>query len=186
MNFQPLELSGAYLVEVARRADERGYFVREWCMTEFEKRGLCARIAQINAGFSPVPGTLRGMHFQVGADSEVKVVRCTRGAAFDVIVDLREESPTFCQTLGIELTEENGRVLYVPNGFAHGYQTLQEDTEVQYLTSMPYAPQSAHGVRFNDSRFGIKWPLEVTRISQQDCQWPDFGSDSPGFPVGVR
>jgi dTDP-4-dehydrorhamnose 3,5-epimerase len=176
-----LELAGAYLIELEPRRDERGYFARQWCETEFAAAGLSTSIAQINTQFSPDMGTLRGMHLQTGAECEVKVVRCLRGAAYDVLIDLRRDSPTCRRWVARELTPDNGRMLYVPEGFAHGYQTLQANTEVLYLTSKKYAPAAATGVRYNDPSFAIAWPLPVTRISDQDCNWPDFGPGSLAF-----
>lgn len=174
MIFVPLDVDGAYIIETERRADERGYFAREWCATEFARLGLCTRISQINAGVSRIAGTIRGLHFQIGEQSEVKVVRCTRGAAFDVIVDLRSNSPTYRKSFGVEITSTNGRLVYAPEGFAHGYQTLADDTEVEYLTSKPYSPEHARGVRFDDPALRISWPLAVTMLSDQDANWPSL------------
>ena len=174
MKFTPLELAGAYLIELEPRTDDRGYFARQWCAEEFSSRALCATIAQINTGFSPLAGTLRGLHFQRGADREVKVVRCSRGAVFDVIVDLRPDSPSFGKHYATDLSAESGRAVYAPEGFAHGYQTLRPDSEVQYLTSKAFSASSATGVRFDDPQFAISWPIAVSRISKQDREWPDF------------
>ena len=181
MIFTPLGLGGAFLIAQERRSDHRGYFARVWCAAEFARAGLDTHIEQINTGFSPAAGTLRGMHLQIGEHAEVKVVRCTRGAVFDVMVDLRSDSPTFCHAYSTELTADNGHMLYVPKGFAHGYQTLVPDSELQYSTSAVYAAKSAHGVRFDDPRFKISWPLPVSTISDQDRGWPDFGPGHPAF-----
>jgi dTDP-4-dehydrorhamnose 3,5-epimerase len=167
-------VEGAFVIEPTPRSDERGHFARLWCSETLEARGLIGRIAQINTGVSPRAGTLRGMHFQSAPHQEVKVARCVRGAAFDVVVDLRPDSPTFRKWMGAELTALNGRLMYVPEGCAHGYLTLTDDTELIYVTSAPYAPQSAGGVRFDDPSFAIAWPAPATVISQQDRSWPDF------------
>ncbi len=172
------ELAGAYVLEVERRDDERGFFARVWCAAELGAAGLDARVSQINVGFNHRRGTLRGLHFQRAPHAEVKIVRCTAGAVYDVIVDLRPESPTHRRWIGVELTDENHRQLYVPAGFAHGYQTLTDSAEISYLTSVPYAPESATGVRFDDPAFGIGWPEPVTVISDADRSWPDYREES--------
>jgi dTDP-4-dehydrorhamnose 3,5-epimerase len=179
--FTALELSGAYVIDPERRRDDRGYFARTWCVDELAKHGLDSTIVQINTGWSAAAGTLRGMHLQTGAHAEVKVMRCTRGAVLDVIIDLRRDSPTFCRSHAVELSAENGRMLYAPKGFAHGYQTLVDGAELLYSTSAVYAPDSACGVRYDDPRFGIRWLLPVSRISDQDRGWPDFGPGHPAF-----
>jgi len=172
------ELAGAYVLEVERREDDRGFFARVWCADELAAAGLDPRISQINVGFNLRRGTLRGLHFQRAPHAEVKLVRCTAGAVYDVIVDLRPESPTHRRWVGVELTAENHRQLYVPAGFAHGYQTLTDSAEISYLTSVPYAPESATGVRFDDPAFGIGWPEPVTVISDADRAWPDYREES--------
>jgi dTDP-4-dehydrorhamnose 3,5-epimerase len=179
--FTALELNGAFVIDQERRADHRGFFARTWCADEFARHGLDNTVVQVNTGFSPAAGTLRGMHLQTGAHAEVKVARCTRGAVFDVIVDLRHDSPTFCKSYAAELTADNGRMLYVPKGFAHGYQTLVADSELLYSTSAVFAPGSACGVRYDDPRFDIHWPLPVSEISAQDRTWLDFGPGHPAF-----
>lgn len=176
--FIETKLKGAYIIDLERRGDDRGFFARSWCRQEFEDHGLSPRCVQINIGFSPKKGTLRGMHHQVAPHREVKVVRCTMGAIFDVIIDLRPDSPTHRQWTGVELNSGNRRMLYVPEGFAHGYQTLEDNTEIYYQTSQFYAPDSARGVRYNDPAFGIEWPLGVASISNADGLWPDY-TDSP-------
>ena len=165
---------GAYIIDLQRRNDERGYFARMWCDKEFGEQGLMAQVRQINTGFSHSAGTLRGMHFQRAPHQEVKVVRCLRGAVFDVIVDLRSESPTHRQWMGVELTAENGRMLYVPEGCAHGYLTLHEGTELMYLTSAPYVADAASGVRYDDPAFAIAWPGTVNVISDADRGWANY------------
>ena len=174
MMFHETALQGAYVIEPKRIEDERGFFGRLWCKNELGERGLKAELAQSNVGFSHRAGTLRGLHFQRPPHAEVKVVRCTRGAVFDVIVDLRPESPTHKAWFGVVLDEDNRRMIYVPEGFAQGYLTLAANTEIYYHTSEFYHPESAAGVRFDDPQFGIVWPAEVAIISQQDRQWPDY------------
>jgi len=172
MIFTPTELRGAYVLDIEPRADARGFFARTWCLRELEAHGLNTIVAQANTAVSPRKGTLRGMHFQEAPYAEVKLVRCTRGAVWDVIVDLRPESSTYRQWLGMELTADNHRMLYVPEGFAHGYQTLSDDTELWYQASQFYAPAAARGVRYDDPALGIRWPLTVTMISDADHGWP--------------
>jgi len=174
MQFLETKLPGVYLIELQKIRDDRGYFARTWCREEFAAQGLNTGIVQMNAGVSYRKGTLRGMHYQLAPYGEVKIIRCNRGAFFDVIVDLRPQSPTFCQWIGAELSEENGTMIYAPEGCAHGYQTLVDNTEMQYLATQVYQRDYARGVRYNDPAFGIKWPLEVTVISEADRNWPDF------------
>ncbi|MFO1393242.1 MAG: dTDP-4-dehydrorhamnose 3,5-epimerase [Steroidobacteraceae bacterium] len=174
MIFTACAIQGAYIIDLQRREDERGFFARQWCDTELAQRGLVGRIRQVNTGFSRSSGTVRGMHFQRPPHQEVKVVRCVRGAVFDVAVDLRSDSGTYGRWMSVELSAENGRSLYIPEGCAHGYQTLVDDTELVYSTSQPYAADSAGGVRFDDRAFGIVWPRRVTIISEADRNWPDF------------
>ena len=174
MIFNETKLKGAFILDLEKRGDERGFFARVFCRNEFEAHGLNPFVAQANTSLSRVKGTLRGMHFQRAPHQEAKLVRCTRGALLDVIIDLRPDSPTFKQWVGVELTSENNRMLYVPEGFAHGFQTLVDDTEVTYLVSEFYAPDSEGGVRYNDPVFGIDWPLEPTVLSDKDRNWPDF------------
>lgn len=169
-----MRLAGAYLIELDPIRDARGFFARAFCADELARHGMNATIAQINIGSNTQAGIVRGMHFQRAPHAEVKIVRCTAGAIFDVIVDLRPESPTFKQWIGVELSAENRRTLYVPEGFAHGYQSLQPDTEMYYMTSHRFASSHAAGVRYNDPMFGIEWPLPVSLISTADSSWPDF------------
>lgn len=174
MQFEPTSVDGAFVIRPQPRADERGHFARVYCAAELAQRDLVSEISQINTGVSPRAGTLRGMHYQAAPHAEVKIARCVRGAAFDVVVDLRPDSPSYKRWFGIELNAVNGLMLYAPAGTAHGYLTLQPDTEVTYLTSRPYAPDAVRGVRFDDPAFGIEWPREVAIVSQADRAWPDF------------
>ncbi|MCX8004029.1 MAG: dTDP-4-dehydrorhamnose 3,5-epimerase [Burkholderiaceae bacterium] len=170
------DVAGVFLLQMEPRHDERGHFARLLCEQELERQGLQGRFVQVNSGFSPRAGTLRGLHFQQPPHAEVKIARCTRGAVFDVAVDLRPDSPTFCRWVGVELRPEVPTLLYVPEGCAHGYLTLADDTELVYFTSRPYAPEAARGVRYDDPAFGIRWPVPVRVISQADRSWPDFTS----------
>ncbi len=179
MMFIETSLKGACLVRPQRIEDERGYFGRAWCREEFKQHGLNPQMVQLNTGLSRRRGTLRGMHYQVAPHAEAKFIRCTRGAIYDVIIDLRAGSATFGKWHGVELTADNGLMLYAPEGFAHGYQTLQDDTEMYYMTSTPYAPAAARGVRHDDPKFGVRWPVPVTVISAADRAWPDYQSDNP-------
>lgn len=172
MIFLETKLSSAYVLEIEKKEDSRGFFARTWCKNELEAHGLCSSLLQANVGFSRTKGTLRGMHFQTDPCAEIKLVRCTMGTVYDVIVDLRVNSPTFKQWISVELSADNHRMLYVPEGFAHGYQTLTENTELFYLTSQLYSPKYASGVRYDDPAFKIHWPLEVTLISEADQKWP--------------
>jgi len=162
-------------MEVERRTDERGYFGRSWCERELAERGLSSRIAQINTTVSAKAGTMRGMHYQLAPCAEVKIMRCHRGAAYDVIVDLRPDSVTYLNWFGIELTAESGTMLYAPEGCAHGCLSLRDDTELSYTTSQFYAPDAARGMRHDDPAIGIQWPGDVHIVSAQDRSWPDHG-----------
>jgi dTDP-4-dehydrorhamnose 3,5-epimerase len=173
MIFTQTELKGAYIIELEKLEDERGYFARSWCQREFEAQGLDTRLVQCNISLSRKKGTLRGIHFQLPPFTETKLVRCTRGALFDVIIDLRPDSPSFLKWIGVELTALNGKMMYVPKGFAHGFQTLEDDTEVFYQMSEFYAPDYARGVRWNDPLLRIRWPGEVTIISAKDQTYQD-------------
>lgn len=179
MNFTETKLRGAFFIEPVRHEDERGFFARTWCRREFEERGLDAGLAQCGISYNRKKGTLRGMHYQNPPYSETKLVRCTRGAVYDVIIDLRPGSPTFGRWVAAELTETNRRILYVPQGFAHGFQTLGNDTEVAYQVSEFYHPEAAGGVRWDDPAFRISWPLEVTVIAPRDRDYPDFRAPEP-------
>jgi dTDP-4-dehydrorhamnose 3,5-epimerase len=172
--FTETKLKGAFVLEPERREDNRGFFARTFCQREFEAHGLNPLVVQCNIAYNKKKGTLRGMHFQNDPFQEAKLVRCTQGAILDVMLDLRPDSPTFKQWTSAELNKDNHKMLYIPEGFAHGYQTLTETTEIIYQVSQFYAPESASGVRHNDPAFGIQWPLEVTAISELDKKWPDF------------
>lgn len=175
MIFTQLELDGAFVVDLELREDERGFFARTWSHEVFGTRGLNPAIVQCNLSFNHRRGTLRGLHFQQEPHAEVKLIRCTRGAIFDVIVDLRPDSATYTRWVGIELSAENRRALYVPEGFAHGYQTLEDATETQYQVSAAYAPDAEGGVRWDDPAFRIEWPpAETVIISEKDRTWPDY------------
>jgi len=168
MKFVETKLKGAFIITPDFIKDERGFFARTFCRREFKDHGLNPDLVQCNISFNKEKGTLRGMHYQVPPHAEVKMVRCTAGAIYDVIIDFRPASPTFMQWFAAELTAENHGQLYVPEGFGHGYQTLLPDTEVFYQVSAFYNPQSERGVRWNDPAFGITWPLTITLISQKD------------------
>jgi len=174
MRFLSTEIAGVVLIEPERFSDERGWFARTWATEELAEHGLETRVVQCSASFSPRRGTLRGLHFQLPPFAEVKIVRCTRGAIFDVAVDLRPDSATFRRWVGVELTPTNGRALYIPRGFGHGLLTLLDETEVSYQISAPYSPAHGRGVRFDDPAFGIAWPGEVARISPRDRDYPDL------------
>ncbi len=180
MIFHRLKLAGAYRIDLEPREDERGFFARAWCQKEFAEHGLETRIVQSNLSYNRYKGTLRGMHYQAPPHEEVKLVRCIRGSIFDVIIDLRPDSPTYRQWVGVELTATNRQMLYVPRGFAHGFQTLEDDTEVFYHVSEFYHPQAERGVRWNDPQFGIAWPAVEKRIvSVKDQSWPDYIPEKP-------
>ena len=174
MIFTETKLAGAFLVEPERNDDERGFFARNWSQKEFAERGLVSQFVESNISFSYKRGTLRGMHFQAEPHGQVKRVRCTTGAIFDVIIDLRPDSPTFQQWTTVELTARNRLMLYVPLNFAHGFQTLEDDTEVTYQVSSPYHPESSSGVRWNDPVFRIPWPETERIIIERDRLYPDF------------
>ncbi len=168
MQFTETKLRGAYLIDLERREDSRGFFARAFCQKEFAAQGLKPLIAQANVAYNFKKGTLRGMHFQFLPAAETKLVRCTRGAILDIIVDLRPESPTYMQHITVELSEENGRALYVPERFAHGYQTLRNHTETSYQVGEFYTPDYESGLMHNDRRLGLQWPLPVAVISDKD------------------
>lgn len=172
MKFKETSLKDAVLIEPTRFGDARGYFARTFCAETFAREGLVSVYPQSNHSANAKAGTLRGLHFQRAPHAEVKLVRCVRGALYDVIVDLRPDSPTYRRWEGFELTEENGRILYVPEGFAHGLQTLVDDTHASYQVSHPYTPGAEGGVRFDDPAFAIRWPLPVSVISDKDAAWP--------------
>jgi dTDP-4-dehydrorhamnose 3,5-epimerase len=172
MLFTETEIVGAQVIDPTPHADDRGRFMRAWCLQEFEEHGIHFVPVQANLGLNVRKGTVRGMHFQIEPALEAKLVRCTQGAMFDVVLDLRSTSPSFGKWYGAELTAANGRMLYLPEGCAHGYQTLADGTEMYYMASEIYTPDAANGVRFDDPAFGIQWPLQITSISVQDRGWP--------------
>jgi dTDP-4-dehydrorhamnose 3,5-epimerase len=174
MRFVETELRGAFTVELDAREDERGWFARLWDPNELAAHGLDTRIAQASAAWNARGGTIRGLHYQAAPHGEAKLVRCTRGALYDVLVDLRPDSETFRRWTGFELSAEGRRMVYVPEGVAHGYQTLADDTEALYLISEFYEPDAQRGVRWDDPAFAIEWPAEPTVISERDRAWPDF------------
>ncbi len=176
MLFKQTILKGAYLIEPEKLEDERGFFARSFCVREFEKHGLNPRLVQCNISHNIKKGTLRGMHYQKAPYAEAKLVRCTRGAIYDVIVDLRPDSPCFRMNVGMRLDEANRIMVYIPEGFAHGFITLEDDSEVFYQMSEFYSPQHAAGFRWNDPFFSIQWPLEAVVISERDRTYPDFQS----------
>ncbi len=178
MKFTPTKVAGAFAIAPEPIADDRGFFSRLWCERELADQGLITKIRQTNVGFSVRQGTLRGLHYQKTPHREVKLLRCTRGWVFDVVVDLRPESSTYLQWAGVELSADNHVALYVPEGCATGYLTLTDDAEVYYHTSEFFAPDSATGVRWDDPTFAIDWPAKPVVVSPQDQQWPNFSMDS--------
>ena len=174
MIFTPTSLPGTFVIELERREDDRGFFARSFCQHEFAERGLNPRIAQCNVSFNAKRGTLRGMHFQAPPHAEAKVVRCTQGSVWDVVLDLRPQSPTFKRWHGVELSAANRQALYIPEGVAHGFQTLTDDSELLYLMSEFYEPGAARGVRWDDPAFKIAWPVADARISERDRSFPLF------------
>jgi dTDP-4-dehydrorhamnose 3,5-epimerase len=176
MQFLKTDVKGAKVIDPSPHQDPRGRFFRAWCAREFAESDLNFVPVQANLGFSTSSGTVRGMHYQAAPACEAKLVRCTRGAIFDVVLDLRTESPSYGIWYGVELSAENGRMLFLPEGCAHGYQTLEEDTEMYYMTSAFYTPSAVRGVRFDDPAFAIKWPFAATVVSEQDRNWPLLAS----------
>ena len=175
MIFKETQLKGAFIIEAEPIGDNRGFFARAWCQQEFEAHGLISGFVQANVTYSPKRGTLRGLHYQIAPHEEVKLVRCTRGAIYDVIIDLRPKSPTYKQWLATNLTADNHRMIYIPGGFAHGYQILMDGTEVFYQVGQFYAPEYERGIRWNDPGFEIDWPINSPLIlSEKDKHWPDF------------
>ena len=174
MIFRKTKLSGAFVIEIERLEDQRGFFARSWCEREFASQNLVSRMVQANISLNKKKGTLRGMHYQLAPYEETKLVRCTRGSIYDVMIDLRPDSPTYKQWLGVKLSADNYRMLYVPGDFAHGYQTLEDDTEVFYHVSELYTPSAERGVLYNDPTFAIEWPLQVQVISDKDKSWPAY------------
>ena len=177
MIFTPTAIEGVVIVEPEKRLDERGYFARTWCAREFAEQGLTTPFVQSNISYNRRRGTLRGMHYDVSPHEEIKLVRCTRGALFDVAIDLRSSSPTYRRHVAVTLTPEGGNMLYIPAGFAHGFLTLADDTEVCYLMAPYYVPRPTRGVRWNDPAFGIEWPIPVAVVSERDAAYPDYSDE---------
>ena len=175
MKFTESPLSGAYVIDIEERRDARGFFARAWCAREFEVHGLKPEMIQANISVNTEPGTTRGLHYQIEPYQECKLVRCTRGAIYDVLVDVRPDSPTRGRWYGVELTAQNHRMLYVPEGCAHGYQSLVADTEVMYHVSQVYSPEFERGLRWNDPEIGIVWPIvDGIIVSEKDRSWSDY------------
>ncbi|QEH39226.1 dTDP-4-dehydrorhamnose 3,5-epimerase (plasmid) [Aquisphaera giovannonii] len=174
MIFNETPLPGAYVIDLEKRGDDRGFFARAFCEKEFGAHGLATHFVQVNNSLSAQKGTLRGMHYQLAPKAETKVVRCIRGALYDLILDLRKDSPTFGKSFGAELSAENRRVMYVPKGFAHGFITLADDTEAFYFVDEFYAPEAERGVRWNDPKFGLEWPIAPAVLSDKDANQRDF------------
>lgn len=186
MIFTETKLKGAYIIDIERREDSRGFFARVFCQKEFESHGLKPLIAQANIAFNVKKGTLRGMHFQYPPAAETKLVRCTRGAILDIIVDLRPESPTYLDHIAVELNEDNQRALFVPERFAHGYQVLRDGTETSYQVGEFYTPGVEGGLMYNDRRLGLQWPLPVTAISEKDAVWKLLDDIEPELKQKMR
>lgn len=174
MIFTETKLKGAFIIDIQKREDERGFFARTFCADEFKAHGLNTVMPQSNMSLSKFKNTIRGMHFQVDGAEEAKLIRCTKGGILDVIIDIRKNSPTYCQHIAVELTEENYRMLYVPEGFAHGFCTITDNVEVSYQVSQFYTPGKEKGIRWNDPLFGIVWPTQNPIISEKDAVHPDF------------
>jgi dTDP-4-dehydrorhamnose 3,5-epimerase len=177
MIFTETSLKGAHIIEIKKLEDERGFFGRSWCKREMEEHGLNGDLAQANTAFSHKQGTLRGLHYQSAPYEETKIVRCTRGALYDVIVDLRPDSPGYLEWYGVELTENNYKALYIPENFAHAYITLTDNCEVTYMVTQFYTPGAERGIRWNDPLLKIRWPVEPVIISEKDRSHPDFVPD---------
>ena len=181
MIFTETPLAGAYVIELEKRGDERGFFARVFCENEFGELGLATNFVQTNNSLSATKGTLRGVHYQLAPKAEVKLVRCVRGEMYDQILDLREDSPTFGQAFGAHLSEENHRMMYVPKGFGHSFITLTDNTEAFYMVDEFYAPEFERGVRWNDPKFKLEWPIDPVVMSDKDAKYPDF---DPAYHLG--
>jgi dTDP-4-dehydrorhamnose 3,5-epimerase len=186
MIFTATELQDAFIIDLEEKSDHRGFFARTFCAQEFAAHGLKPAVAQCNLSYNYKKGTLRGMHYQLKPAAETKLIRCIKGAIYDVIIDMRPESPTFLSHIGVELTAENHRALYVPEMFAHGYQALTDDAEVVYQVGEFYTPGYEKGLRYDDPFFNIEWPLEVTVISEKDANWPLLETIPIGSPDPVE
>ncbi len=174
MKFTETHLKGSYIIELEPVKDERGFFARTYCKHKFKQKGLALKIVQSNMSFNEKKGTLRGMHYQAPPMAEAKLVSCVQGSIYDVIIDLRRDSPTYCRWFAVELCARKKQMLFVPEGFAHGFQTLEDNTMILYQMSEFYAPEYSRGVRWNDPVFGIRWPIEAKIISEKDRNIPDF------------
>lgn len=181
MIFKETKLKGAYIIETQKLTDDRGFFGRSWCKKEFEAHGLNASIVQANLSYTKTKGTLRGLHYQVAPYSETKAIRCFSGSIYDVIIDIRPDSSTFKQWIGVELSGENGLMLYIPEGFAHGFISLEDNTLIHYLNTAYYTPGAEGGIRYNDPAFNVKWPMEPTLISEKDKNQPPFQVPKSSF-----
>lgn len=182
MRFNESPLQGAFLIDLDKRGDERGFFARVFCEREFAEHQLSTRFVQMNNSLTALKGTLRGMHYQLAPKAETKLVRCVRGTFYDVILDLRSGSPTFGKSFGAELSADNRRMMYVPKGFAHGFVTLTNDAEALYLVDEFYSPEHERGIRWDDRRFGIEWPVNPVVLSDKDRTRPDF---DPSWNLGA-
>lgn len=180
MIFTPTPLAGAYLIDLEKRGDDRGFFARMFCAKEFANQGLESNFVQMNNSLTAKAGTLRGLHYQLTPNAEVKVVRCVRGSLWDAIVDLRPDSPTFLKWFAAELSAENRTMMYVPRGFAHAILTLTDDVEAVYMVSNEYAPEHERGLRWDDPAIGVEWPISPTELSAKDAAWPDFDREFHG------
>jgi len=178
MIFKETNLKGAFIIDVAKREDDRGFFARAWCTKEFQAHGLTSNVVQTNVSYNKKRGTLRGLHYQVEPFAESKVIICTQGSIYDVIVDIRHDSKTFKQWIGVTLTTDNCRMLYVPEGFAHGFITLEDHTSVLYMVTAFYTPEAERGIRFDDQQINIEWPITPLFVSEKDKTQPPFMTDS--------
>lgn len=176
MKFKESQVAGAFIVDIEPLGDDRGFFSRAWCAREFQQHNLSVELVQANISYNRHKGTLRGLHYQSAPHEESKLVRCTRGSIYDVVVDLRQYSPSYLKWVGVELCAENRRMLYVPQGCAHGFITLEDDTEVFYQVSAFYTPEAEDGARYDDPSFDIEWPVPVSVISEKDANWPTYKS----------
>ena len=174
MKFEETPLQGSYVIELEKIGDDRGFFARAFCSNEFAALGLTTAFVQVNNSLSAQKNTLRGMHYQIAPHQETKIVRCIKGSLYDVILDIRMDSPTFGQHFGVELSAENRKMLYVPKGFAHAFVTIDDDTEAFYFVDTPYAPAAERGIRWNDPKFDVEWPIQPEVISDKDASWPLF------------
>lgn len=174
MKFTETKLAGAYIIDLNKIEDDRGFFARTFCTQELEDHNLIPEVKQANMSWNEKSGTMRGMHYQVDPYQETKLVRCVRGALYDVIIDLRADSPTYGEWIGVELTADNRRALFVPRDFAHGFVTLEDNTDAFYMVSQSYVPNAESGIRWNDPKFAIDWPIQPSLVSDKDANWEDY------------